>query len=245
MAQKHWPIGRGVRSAILQLIDEEAVVVELGSGDGTKWLTERYDVWSVEHNEEWIGLCDKSKYIHAPIITLEDGKTEWYNPAILQENLPVNYDLLLVDGPPGTFGRQGLLEQFHLFRTDVPIIIDDTIRTEEAEIARELAYKLSRPLYVFWNFSIISPKPLSSKQISKIQSDAIGVLQEEDETYLKRYFKSPALYKVPNKEDWGRLYKEYKLESTKLERIINSWSYRIGRFITYPIRTMVQFFQRK
>ena len=88
MAQKHWPIGKGVRSAILQLLAEGAAVVELGSGDGTKWLTERYDVWSVEHDKEWIGLCEKSRYIHAPIVTLKDGETRWYDPVVLEDTLP-------------------------------------------------------------------------------------------------------------------------------------------------------------
>ena len=41
-------------------------IVELGSGKGTLRLSENYNVWSIEHDEEWLNLS--SSIIHAEII---------------------------------------------------------------------------------------------------------------------------------------------------------------------------------
>jgi hypothetical protein len=245
MSQKHWRIGKGVRTAILQLLSPKATILELGSGEGTKWLTERYEVWSVEHDEMWLNVCEKSNYIHAPLVTLEDQTTVWYNPTVLEENLPREYDLILIDGPPGKYGREGILDNLHLLRTDVPIVIDDTIRADEANLSRELAFKLMRPMYVFWNFSIIPTSPLSEIQVSKIQFAAMDVLEKEEPTYLKRYFKSPTTQITPDSEHWVKIWKENQRSERKLKQVMNSWSYRIGRAVTLPLRVPIDFLRRR
>ena len=245
MYNQHWSIGGGIRSAISQLVHEGAVIVELGSGYGTKKLVKKYVVWSIENDEEWVGFCKDANYIHAPIIKSEDGKEQWYDASIIKANLPSSYDLILVDGPPGKFGREGLLSNFNLFRTDVPIIIDDTIRDQEAKIARELAYKLNRPLYTFWNFSIIAPDLLSKSQVATIQREAIRVLEQEEQSYLEHFFSSPEPIRNLDRSEWHHRLAEYKLPSNKMDIIKSSWSWKIGRLITFPARMLFAPFKSK
>ncbi len=236
MNKQHWSIGGGIRSAISQLVEEGAVVVELGSGHGTRKLVEKYTVYSIENDEDWVDFCEEANYIHAPITLSADGKERWYDTSIIQANLPSTYDLILVDGPPGKIGRGGLLTNFNLFRSDVPIIIDDTIREEEAKIARELAYKLNRPLYTFWNFSIIAPDLLSKSQVATIQREAIRVLEQEERSYLERYFSSPAPVRNPDRSEWHNRLAEYNSPANQIDIIKSSWSWKIGRLITFPVR---------
>ena len=239
MNKQHWSIGGGIRSAISQLVEEGAVIVELGSGYGTRKLVEKYTVYSIENDEDWVDFCEESNYIHAPITRTADGKEQWYDTSIIQANLPSTYDLILVDGPPGKIGRGGLLTNFNLFRTDVPIIIDDTIRDEEAKIARELAYKLNRPLYTFWNFSIIAPDLLSKSQVATIQREAIRVLEQEEQSYLEHFFSSPEPVRDFDRSEWHHRLTEYKSPNDKLDTIKSSWTWRIGRLITFPVRMLI------
>jgi len=245
MYNKHWAIGGGVRSAINELVHDGAVVVELGSGYGTKKLVEKYIVWSIESDEKWIGFCEGANYIHAPIAKSSDGKKQWYDASIIKSQLPDSYDLILVDGPAGNYGREGLLSNFNLFRTDVPIIIDDTIRTQEAKLARELAYKLNRPLYTFWNFSIISPDLLSKFQVATIQREAIQVLEKEEQGYLEHFFSSSEPILGPDRSEWHNRLIDYKLPTNEVDIIKSSWSWKIGRMITFPFRIGLNLFQKK
>ena len=155
--------------------------------------------------------------------------------------------------PSGKIGRSGLLRNLHLFRKDVPFVIDDTLRKHECQIAREMAFLLNRPLYVFWNFSIISPTVLEKEQIARIQKAALEVLDTEDIPYLSSYFTLPnrivnpdyaALDKV--KEDNYRLRKKISMleaRDRKLLAIENSVSLRIGRLITSPLRILLKLFK--
>lgn len=118
-------------------LPEGSTILELGSGSGTAHLCERWTVYSVEHDAEFVGRHG-STYIHAPII---DG---WYDVSVLEREMPQRYDLLIVDGPPGRIGRRKFLAHLDLFRDDVPILVDDTHRAQEAEIARRLARILQR-----------------------------------------------------------------------------------------------------
>ena len=245
MDKQHWAIGGGIRSAISQLVEDGAVIVELGSGYGTKKLVQRYTVWSIENDEKWVGFCEGANYIHAPIIPDPDREILWYDSSILKANLPKAYDLILVDGPPGKFGREGLLSNFNLFRTDVPIIIDDTIRDQEAKIARELAYKLNRPLYTFWNFSIIAPDLLSKSQVATIQREAIRVLEKEEKRYLEHFFSSPEPILKADRSEWHSRLAKYKTPRNEVDIIKSSWSWKIGRILTSPFRMTLGLFRNR
>lgn len=115
-------------------------IVELGSGKGTLRLSENYNVWSIEHDEEWLNLSP-SKYIHAEIVPYSKNGREgrWYDPDKIKKALPEHYTLLIVDGPPSAIGRDGLLSFQEIFTWDCHILIDDTHRSEERYIAEEIS----------------------------------------------------------------------------------------------------------
>ncbi len=257
MVKSHFPIDLGVLAAVKQLIPPESTILELGSGEGTNLLTQQYSVYSVEDDIEWVGYCAESTYIHCPLIETDyKGSTaSWYDADILAKNLPEDYQLILVDGPSGKSGRFGLLANISLFRNDVPIIIDDTIRSEEASIARELAFLLNRPLYTFWNFSIITPVILSNLQIAKIQHAALNVLTKEEDKYLLSYFS-----RCDRTTDFGLSYYDnvvaeelrlqtelisLRLSKSRLDSIERSYSLMLGRFFTAPFRVFSLLFKRR
>lgn len=121
-------------------VKKGSTILELGSGDGTKLLSENYTMFSVEHNDKWVNKYD-STYIHAPI---KDG---WFDVNVLSNKLPENYDLILVDAPPAFTedARMGFLHNIDLFNTNVPIIIDDIHRKGEKKLAVKLSEHLGKP----------------------------------------------------------------------------------------------------
>lgn len=126
-----WAIGHNLYEWIVKNIEKGSKVLELGSGTGTHELGKIYDVYCIEHNEEWVNKFDNLTYYFAPI---KDG---WYDKENVK-NIPKDYDLLILDGPPGTIGRTKVLENLDMFNLDVPIIVDDTHRKVEKDIAEEL-----------------------------------------------------------------------------------------------------------
>lgn len=140
------------------------MILELGSGTGTRELLKFYDVFSVEHDPTWLRCAPGNHAIHAPVRDYVGYR--WYDADILREKLPQNYDLLLVDGPPKNIGRTGLLHHLDLFRLHVPIIVDDCNRPEELSILHTLATKLAR------RFEIIETTQVHETQGRK----AFGVL---------------------------------------------------------------------
>lgn len=128
-------------------------ILELGSGEVSTWyLSEHYRMTSVEDNPVY---WDKfpSRYIKAPQVN------GWYDLAILEAELPKDYDLLLVDGPAGSDPRLGFIRNLRLFRTDVPIVIDDTWRAHERKMADDLKAMLGGTLEVYKHFCVLVPNP--------------------------------------------------------------------------------------
>ena len=117
---------------ICENVKEGATVLEVGAGEvSTKFFSERYKVYSIEQASEWVGTYDNVNYIHAP---LNDG---WYSLEHLQ-NLPQDYDLLLIDGPVGG-NRRKILDHIDLFNIKNNfIIVEDTYRPLEREIVNSL-----------------------------------------------------------------------------------------------------------
>ena len=257
MGKSHFPIDLGILTAIRQLAKPDSTIVELGSGNGTNRLVAEYTVYSIEDDEKWVGYCEGSNYIHAPLIDLDDSEEpiRWYNPEILRDSLPESYDLVLIDGPAGKKGRSGLLTNLHLFRTDVPFVIDDTLRDHECQVAREMAYLLNRPLYMFWNFSIISPKLLTEEQVARIQRAALQVLDTEERPYLESYFTEVTPIIDNNPDEWTDKITELnehrlrlaslEARSRKLDSLESSTSLRIGLFLTSPLRFVLGLGKRK
>ena len=247
MGKSHYPIDLGVLTAIRQLVPRGSTIVELGSGSGTNRLVDEYSVHSVEDDEKWIGYCEGSNYIHAPLVSLgeDEEALNWYDPEVLRASLPDDYALVLVDGPAGEKGRDGLLMHLELFRTDVPFVIDDTLREHECRIAREMAYLLNRPLYVFWNFSVIAVEALPAEKIARIQRAALQILENEESPYLESHFTRITPITPIDSDNWKEKADSFgsnRLRAASLEaserrlRIVeSSWAYRIGRLITLPL----------
>jgi 16S rRNA A1518/A1519 N6-dimethyltransferase RsmA/KsgA/DIM1 with predicted DNA glycosylase/AP lyase activity len=151
-----WAISYDVYKWIKKNIKNSSTILELGSGTGTKELCKLYTVYSVEHNQKWVNYTS-SNYIHAPI--KNQNGYNWYDIDILKKELPKEYDLILIDGPPGSIGRKPFLDNLNLFNLNVPIIIDDTNRKAEQELFLELNKKLNR------KFEVISNRKKESKVI--------------------------------------------------------------------------------
>ena len=119
-------------------------ILEFGSGEGSQQLTENYELFSIEHDVNWIGKT-QSTYIHAPITSNPTssryGEKGWYDPNAL-DNLPETVALIIVDGPPGEIGRSGLLEHLDALPDWRFLLVDDTDRAEEQRLVIELCQTL-------------------------------------------------------------------------------------------------------
>lgn len=128
----NWALGKNIYQWIIDNIPTGSIIVELGSGSGSHELGKTYTMHCVEHDVAWLHRYSNITYHFAPV---KDG---WYNSEFILE-LPKEYSLLIIDGPPGTIGRQGILNYINQFKTDIPIICDDTNRRAEAELADSIA----------------------------------------------------------------------------------------------------------
>lgn len=126
-----WAIGEAVFNWINENISEGSVIVELGSGSGSHELGKRFKMICVEHDPAYVGKYDNINYIFAPI------SGGWYDPSFI-DLLPKKYDLLIIDAPPAIIGRKGFLNHADRFFLDCPILVDDTNRLEELELALSL-----------------------------------------------------------------------------------------------------------
>jgi len=143
-----WAISTELYKWIVDNLEEGKTILELGSGTGTTELIKKWKVYSIEHNKGWLNHVEDSNYIYAPIQTYRNYK--WYSLIAIRAALKgVKYDMILVDGPPGNIGREGFLYNIHLFDTSVPIIVDDTNRGPEIELARGISEKLNKGITYF------------------------------------------------------------------------------------------------
>jgi len=119
-----WAISEDLYRWLVDHVPEGATVLELGSGDGDRELANRWQLWTVEHDETWLGLVPGVNYIHAPL------RHGWYDTAMLSECVVnLRYDVLLVDGPPRNMGRANFLPNMSLFSASVPWVFDDLQET--------------------------------------------------------------------------------------------------------------------
>ncbi|MEX0849103.1 MAG: hypothetical protein WD055_02645 [Candidatus Dependentiae bacterium] len=137
-----WSIAKELFDHIKELLPKGSTLLEFGSGWASGEFSKHYTVYSVEHDPFFLNQYN-TNYIYAPI------KDSWYDPNILAEDLPKDYDLILVDGPVGNIGRYGFYVYFDLFRKDVPIIIDDVNRPEEYRLMMDLVDMLGRSYEIY------------------------------------------------------------------------------------------------
>jgi hypothetical protein len=132
-----WRLSNEVLIWIVNNFNEDSIIIELGSGLGSKILSEKFQIWSIEHDKEWVGKYPNINYIYSPLKVLDTQ--ECYDFDSIQKDLPIDEaDLLIIDGPPGIIGRSGVLKFMHLFDKIPTIIVDDIHRQEELMIANAI-----------------------------------------------------------------------------------------------------------
>ena len=136
-----WSIDEELFQYILKILPKGKTMVELGSGWASSQLSTYYNVYSIEHDAQWLGRY-KTNYIFAPI---RDG---WYDVDILREKMPVDYELILIDGPPEKIGRIGFYKNLSLFHSDVSMIFDDVNRKSEFRLLELVSKALDRPYQI-------------------------------------------------------------------------------------------------
>lgn len=139
---------------ILEILPENSTILELGSGTGTKELAKRYIMYSIEHNEKWLNKFN-STYIYAPLKPLkQDSTINWYDVEVLKKELPEQYDLILIDGPPAKDSqnrnsRDGFMLNLNLFNINVPIVFDDVHRKEDYDNFMKFVKLTNRKYEIF------------------------------------------------------------------------------------------------
>ena len=125
---------------IFQTIPKGSNILEFGSGNGSQILSEKYQLWSVEHNQDWLGIS-RSNYIFAPIVDNAEsttvGEEGWYDP-VLFDSVPERVELIIIDGPPGAIGRTGICSFLQRLPKFKFILVDDTDRPAEKELSRKI-----------------------------------------------------------------------------------------------------------
>ena len=121
-------------------IPEGSTVLEFGSGDGSQRLADRYHLWSVEHDADWLYRAT-SNYVHAPIVSnpVSDEYQEqgWYESSLF-EKIPDHVSLIIVDGPIGNIGRTGIFHYLSKLPKAKWILVDDTDRVAEQVLSQRL-----------------------------------------------------------------------------------------------------------
>jgi len=118
-----WAIGEKLYNWIRERSPQPVKILEMGSGSGSHKLSEHYNMHCIEHDMKWMNKYDGITYYHAPIV---DG---WYDPAVIDE-VPKDYDMLLIDGPPGKIGRLGILNYVEELKMGGKVIIIDDIQRQ-------------------------------------------------------------------------------------------------------------------
>jgi len=137
-----WMMPGEILSWIEENVDQGAKILEFGSGHGSIRLAEQFELISVEHNPDWLGLC-ASTYIHAAIrenaVSTKHNQRGWYDPQpIINAITSQQISVFIVDGPPGDIGRHGLLSITDTLPKNAIFIVDDVHREDESNLLEQL-----------------------------------------------------------------------------------------------------------
>jgi hypothetical protein len=147
---------------LIASIDElgrtEGPVLECGSGLSTIVLgiiagQMGREVWTLEHHAHWGDQVRQAlagrriANVHVSVKPLKNyGEFSWYEPPLA--DMPRDFGLVICDGPPGQGhgGRCGLLPVMRdRLAARCTILLDDTIRDAEKEIAQRWSTELNAP----------------------------------------------------------------------------------------------------
>lgn len=164
-----WAIEKELLDFIERTIPAGNHILELGSGDGTDALLDKYKVTSVEHD---IHFHKKRKKDHNSILApIFDG---WYDRKKVKEALAADtYALIIVDGPPGNL-RKGLEKNLDLFNgISVPVLFDDMNRELDRRVmerfCRSVGYEHELFKGIHKMFAICKPKVEDSGMANSIK----------------------------------------------------------------------------
>ena len=189
-----WSLCDAAIFTILQLTNINSTIIELGSGYGSTLISKNRNLISVEHDEKFVSRFQELNYVHAPLITLQNSvgaAKKWYDPKAIKDGIPSNHDMIILDGPPAEVGREGILSNLSLFDSNAIWIVDDVVRNSEQNIANAIALHFSLLQYKFWNFSILTKKPLESEKLLAIKKKSHEEYLSKPRQYLENYFTSP------------------------------------------------------
>lgn len=143
--QRGWILSNDAHEMIQRRIPPGGAILEFGSGEGTVRLSSDYRMTAIEHDEKYM-IEGAFQTIYAPIVsnrTSEIMKEEgWYDALRIKEEIDAKYDLVIIDGPPGTIGRSGILQHLELLAGAGAILVDDVQRPTEHNLALQLSSKL-------------------------------------------------------------------------------------------------------
>lgn len=147
---------------IFDNFSEGSKILEFGSGTGTLDLTKKYEVTSIEDNEEWLYLAPNSTYIYAPLVN------DWYDWAALELLKNETFDLILIDGP---FDLKKRIKVFDWFQanprvfSNAILIIDDNAYDSTFEMTQlfkqagweQIHQEMSAQVISNQDFSLLEP----------------------------------------------------------------------------------------
>lgn len=140
-----WMLPKEAFGWITTNIRDGEIIVEFGSGHGSIELSKQYSLTSVEHNKSWLNIS-QGTYIFSEIapnpISTNLGQLGWYQIDILKQNLPPKPCLIIIDGPPGSIGRHGVLNLIDYLSTAKFILVDDIDRETESDLLESLHSQL-------------------------------------------------------------------------------------------------------
>lgn len=119
------------------------LTLEFGSGLST-WLFDAANTahTALEHDASWARRCRRGNL--SPMVRLHEQQIRdgWYD---WRPNRP--YDVILIDGPPGNIGREGVLPHVEkLCHATTIVFVDDVQRTPERKLAEKIAQCLDRTI---------------------------------------------------------------------------------------------------
>ena len=153
---------QGLQDWIFANLPEGSKILEFGSGKGTIELTKKYEVISVEDNEQWLYLAPDSTYIYAPIVN------DWYDWQALDTLKNETFDLILVDGPFDLRNRIGVIDWFQanpkVFSNAI-LILDDNAYESTIQMNRlfeqsgwqHIHQEMSAQVITNQDFSLLEP----------------------------------------------------------------------------------------
>jgi len=132
--------GSGIEKVVFDYIEsvvpKGGSILEFGAGYvSTVALKDNYDLTSVEHNEEYSKINPNTIFCGV--------KNGFYD--LNKKLLKDRYELIIIDG----FNRIEFLKHIDILKKGNKILIHDTYRESEIELAKKLAKKLKRKVTFF------------------------------------------------------------------------------------------------